>query len=138
MIEPPLPTALRILLVEDSPVLAQRLSELIRELGDSELVNVVDNEREASRIAGSGTVDVLILDLHLRQGTGFGVMRSALKMPHPPISVVLTNYALPIYRQEAFTLGARYFLDKAREFDRLGDVLREVAAERAQERAQPL
>ena len=116
-------------------MLAQRLSELIHELGDSELVDVVDNEPEASRIAGSGAVDVMILDLHLRQGTGFGVMRAALKMHHPPIAVVLTNYALPTYRQEAFSLGARYFLDKAREFERLGDVLREVAADRQQHHA---
>jgi CheY-like chemotaxis protein len=44
-----------------------------------------------------------------------------------PSVIVLTNYALPQYRTQARTLGAQYFLDKASEFDRLPEVIQEIA-----------
>ena len=116
-------------MVEDSNVLAERLSELLGQIPDVTLVERVDNESDAIRIARSQSIDVLILDLHLRQGTGFGVLRALAAGPHAAVAtIVLTNYALPQYRRTAGELGARYFLDKAREFDRLPEVLREIAA----------
>jgi hypothetical protein len=43
--------------------------------------------------------------------------------------VVLTNYDLPEYKSAAAALGATHFLDKARDYGRLGDVLREICLE---------
>ena len=118
---------LKVLLVEDSPILADRLRELIDQLSDIELVDTVDNEKSAVQAATGGRVDAIILDLHLRQGTGFGVLRSIKGATPMPVVVVLTNYALAQYQREARLLGARYFLDKAREFERIPQVLQEIA-----------
>jgi CheY-like chemotaxis protein len=118
---------LTILLVEDSAVLADRLSEILRRIPGITLVNAVDSERAAVATATEHPVDVIILDLHLRQGTGFGVLRALAKQPGKAVAIVLTNYALPQYQRAAKELGVRYFLDKAREFERLPDVLREIA-----------
>jgi two-component system OmpR family response regulator len=118
---------LQILLVEDSAVLAERLSELLNHIPGVNLVDTVDNERAAVAIARSQAIDVMILDLHLRQGTGFGVLRALADQPRRTVAVVLTNYALPQYQRAARALGVRYFLDKAREFERIPDVLREIA-----------
>jgi CheY-like chemotaxis protein len=118
---------LQILLVEDSAVLAELLSELLHHTPGVNLVDTVDNERAAVAIALSQPIDVLILDLHLRQGTGFGVLRALANQPRRTVAVVLTNYALPQYQRAARALGVRHFLDKAREFERIPDVLREIA-----------
>src|SRR6267154_5275887 len=72
---------LRILLVEDSAVLADRLTELLHYIPGVQLVDTVDNELAAVRIALSQPIDVMILDLHLRQGTGFGVLRALAHQP---------------------------------------------------------
>jgi DNA-binding NarL/FixJ family response regulator len=69
---------------------------------------------------------VLILDLHLRQGTGFGVMRALSTSALKPRIIVLTNYDLPEYKSAAIALGATHFLDKARDYGRLPEVLREM------------
>ena len=118
---------LTILLVEDSAVLADRLTEILHRIPGVTLVDAVDSERAAIAITLAQSIDVMILDLHLRQGTGFGVLRSLADHPSKPVAIVLTNYALPQYQRAARELGVRYFLDKAREFDRLPDVLREIA-----------
>ncbi|MGO8975502.1 MAG: response regulator [Steroidobacteraceae bacterium] len=117
---------LRVLLVEDSKVLTERLTEAIRQIPEVELVGIADTEVAAIAAATCETVDVIILDLHLKQGTGFGVMRALVGRPCKPRIVVLTNYDLPEYKNAAIALGATHFLDKARDYGRLGDVLQEI------------
>jgi two-component system OmpR family response regulator len=119
--------SLRVLLVEDSPVLTEHLTEAIQQITDVSLIGTADTEAAAVAAVKSESVDVIILDLHLRQGTGFGVMRAlAMKQP-PPRIIILTNYDLPEYRKAALALGATYFLDKARDYDRLPEVLHEIS-----------
>ena len=119
--------SLRVLLVEDSPVLTEHLTEAIQQITDVSLIGTADTEAAAVAAVKSESVDVIILDLHLRQGTGFGVMRAlAMKQP-PPRIIILTNYDLPEYRKAALALGATYFLDKARDYNRLPEVLHEIS-----------
>lgn len=120
---------LRVLLVEDSKVLTERLSEAIKQIADVELVGTADTEAEAVAAVKKQAVDVIILDLHLKQGTGFGVMRGLAAGSSKPRIVVLTNYDLPEYKNAAMALGATHFLDKARDYGRLPDVLHQICAE---------
>lgn len=113
---------LRVLLVEDSIILADRIRELLGQMQDVVLVSTVSDEKSAIAAARAGSIDVMILDLQLRQGTGFGVLR-ALGADRP-IAVVLTNYEIPAYRMRAQELGVEYFLNKSLDYDRLPDVIR--------------
>ncbi len=120
--------SLSVLLVEDSAVLVERLSEILTGISGLDLAGVVDTESAAIRIVGDGAIDVMLLDLHLRQGTGFGVLRAIARQPKRPVVVVLTNYDLAEYRRAATALGAEYFLDKARDLEQLPDVLDDIRA----------
>ncbi|MBS0580478.1 MAG: response regulator [Proteobacteria bacterium] len=124
--------SLRVLLVEDSSLLAARLGELIRRLPDVDLVDTVETEAAAVERISEVVPDVLILDLHLRVGSGFGVLRSLAKdgRARRPKIVILTNYGLPEYRREAETFGVEAFLDKSRDYFRLPGLLRDFARER--------
>jgi two-component system, OmpR family, response regulator len=117
---------LRVLLVEDSKVLTERLSEAIGQVPGVELVATADTEMGAVSAFKLASPDVIILDLHLKQGTGFGVMRALANGSRRPRVVVLTNYDLPEYKNAAVALGATHFLDKSRDYGRLGDVLLEI------------
>jgi two-component system, OmpR family, response regulator len=121
--------ALRVLLVEDSSLLADRLAELIRRLPDVDLIATVDSEAAAVRSVNNSTPDVMILDLHLRAGSGFGVLRAlgrGTTGPRPKI-IILTNFGLPEYRREAETFGVEAFLDKSRDYHRLPTLLSSFA-----------
>jgi DNA-binding NarL/FixJ family response regulator len=120
--------SLRVLLVEDSKVLTERLTEAIRQISDVELVGTADTEAAALAAIKREPVDVIILDLHLKQGTGFGVMRALASAQMKPRIIVLTNYDLPEYKNAAIALGATHFLDKARDYGRLPEVLHEICA----------
>jgi two-component system, OmpR family, response regulator len=122
---------LRVLLVEDSPVIRGLITQIIDEVPGVRVADSVESERDAIEAIGRLGIDVVILDLQLRKGTGFGVLRALRDMPNKPVVVVLTNFALNSYRETAFALGARDFLDKSRDYDRLPDILTEIASSQA-------
>jgi DNA-binding NarL/FixJ family response regulator len=119
--------SLKVLLVEDSEVLAARLTEAVHQITAVNLIGTADTEAAAIDIVQREPVDVIILDLHLRQGSGFGVMRALARASLKPKIIVLTNYDLPEYKNAALALGATHFLDKARDYGRLPDVLHEIS-----------
>jgi DNA-binding NarL/FixJ family response regulator len=129
-------SSLRVLLAEDSTLLAARLTELIGRLPDVELIGTVDCEADTLSHVAADTPDVLILDLHLRSGSGFGVLRalsrsaSAARRTRPKI-VILTNFGLPEYRREAEAFGVEAFLDKSRDYFRLPSLLTDFARDRS-------
>ena len=118
--------ALRVLLVEDSRVLAERLRESLDGLEQVEVVGSVADETSAVMAARENHVDVIILDLQLKEGTGFGVVQR-LGKTRPKI-IVFTNYMLPEYQRLASSLGIEYFLNKSIDYERLPQLLAEIGA----------
>ena len=118
---------LRVLLVEDSPLLVQRIVELVSELPNVRLVDTAGSESEAMSRIDAGNIDAVILDLQLHTGSGFGVLRALHARAEAPPVIVFTNFAITAYRDSALALGATHFLDKSRDYDRLPGVLRELS-----------
>jgi len=121
---------LRVLLVEDSPLIRERLAESLVDPGRIEIVGDADSEAAAIALVQSSQWDALVLDLQLKSGTGLGVLRALKTIRRPNTSViVLTNYAFPQYRAKSLSMGADFFFDKAREYHRVREVLDSLAAQ---------
>lgn len=114
-------TMLRVLLVEDSRRLAERIRELIELNEDAKVVQTVADEAAAVEAVRSGEIDLVVLDLQLKTGTGFGVLEQ-LGRERPPV-VILTNFAIPKYEAHARALGVEHFLDKSRDYERLVEIV---------------
>jgi DNA-binding NarL/FixJ family response regulator len=112
---------LRVLLVEDSPRLAERIRELIELNEGTRVVKTVADESSAVEAIRAGNIDLIVLDLQLASGSGFGVLEQ-LGSDRPPV-VVLTNYTLPQYETHARAFGVEHFLDKSRDYERLVDIV---------------
>ena len=119
---------LRVLLVEDSPVIRDLIAEILNAVPGVTVAESAESESDAIDAVRRLDVDVVILDLQLRRGTGFGVLQAMHGLPRKPAVVVLTNFAIGSYRERALALGAREFLDKSRDYDRLPAILTEIAA----------
>jgi two-component system OmpR family response regulator len=114
--------------VEDSPRIAERVRELLLQEEGVRVLDTVSDESSALRALTEQAVDVLILDLQLKVGTGFGVLEALGSQR--PLTIVMTNYALPQYRERARQLGVDHFLNKAMEFERLSDIMAGMRASR--------
>ena len=67
---------LHVFLVEDSPIIRERLTESLSTPGRIEVVGHADTEHGAVAALKSTEWDVLVLDLQLKQGTGLGVLKA--------------------------------------------------------------
>lgn len=122
---------LRVFLVEDNPMISDRLVESLTATGRIDVVGRAETEHDAVEALGSTPWDALLLDLQLRNGTGFGVLRAVGKSrPEGAKILVLTNHAIPMLRERSLAMGADAFLDKAHEYDRAVDLLVDLAQAR--------
>lgn len=109
---------LRILLIEDSVLLQERLIEMLTQPGVMRVTGTAATEREALERIDSGEYDVLLVDVELREGSGIGAIGHARARysERQPLIIVLTNYPLAAVRTRCLAAGADHFLDKMRQF----------------------
>jgi DNA-binding NarL/FixJ family response regulator len=112
--------------VEDSRVLAERLRESLDGIDNVEVVGAVADESAAVAAVRAQSPDVIVLDLQLKEGTGFGVMQR-LGASRPKV-IVFTNYMLPEYQRLAESLGVEHFLNKSLDYERLPQLIQEMGA----------
>ena len=115
-----------IFIVDDLPSMRDRLTELVGDLPDVEVVGSAGTPADA--IAGilSTHPACVLLDYQLIGGTGVDVLRAVHAQSPETVFVVLTNHPDPQYRRACMDAGADHFFDKSTEFDRIGDVIRKL------------
>ena len=119
---------LRVFLVEDSASVRERLDDFLSEPGKVEMIGFAATEADAVRELRTLPVDVAIVDLNLKEGTGLGVIESirALHATAPPTIIVLTNYAFPEFETACLERGADYFFDKSTQFGAVKVLLQSI------------
>lgn len=120
---------MKVYLVEDSPVLRDRVMESIAEDEAVAVVGYADTEDAAVTGIAAAAPDAIILDIQLKRGNGLNVLRrlARLGLARLPTVIVLTNYAEPEFRRRAIEAGCDFFFDKSSEFDRVARVLGALA-----------
>lgn len=118
---------MRVFIVEDSPVIRERLAESVTSPGRIEVVGYAESEAAALEALRGCEWDAVILDLQLREGNGLRVLKALRTAKAGKLVIVLTNYAFPQYRARSHELGADYFFDKSREYHRVREVLEQRA-----------
>jgi len=114
-------------LVEDSEIMSTLLQELLEGNGAS-IVGHADSARTAIADVGRVKPDVVVVDIALRQGNGFDVLKaiSGDADAKRPMLIVLTNFTLKSYRSAAKRFGADLFLDKSNEIPELMRLVRSL------------
>lgn len=122
----------RVFLVEDSPAIRETLAHSLESSGQLTIVGHAETADDACKALEITAADAVIVDLHLRQGTGFDLLTRLKGVPALShlVKIVLTNYAAKTFRDRCMVLGANYFFDKSLEFDQVIDVLHGLAASR--------
>jgi DNA-binding NarL/FixJ family response regulator len=115
--------------VEDSPIIRDRLTESISTSGRIEIIGHADTEQQAIESLRQLDCDAVVLDLRLREGNGFNVLKALRVAAGVRVTIIVfTNYSLPQFRTRSLALGADYFFDKGHESDRVREVLEEMAS----------
>ncbi len=121
---------IRVLLVEDMLHLRGVVTDLLRSLGDFQVVAQASTEAEAKLWLeeNAGGWQLAIVDLILEQGTGMGVIGKCRDTSPRGRVVVLSDYATPGIRKHCMKLGAHAVFQKSDEVQAFVDYCAAMAA----------
>jgi CheY-like chemotaxis protein len=116
---------LQVMLVEDSHIISDLISENLARIPKLELLGIAETESEALTMLQAQPCDVLILDIQLRQGNGINLLRilSADPAYAQTVKIVLSNHVSGTYRRICEQYGVQFFFDKTSEFPQLQRLL---------------
>jgi two-component system OmpR family response regulator len=111
---------LRVFLIEDAVKIRVMLIEILQQTGQIEVVGFAEGETDALLQLRSKEWDVAIVDLGLREGTGFGVLTGLKKdkKTYGKLFMFSGNDSGAL-RDRCVALGAEGFFDKSRDIDAL-------------------
>lgn len=124
---------LKVFLIEDSALLQELLGSMLSELEGVEYCGCADGEAQALQRLAEAPVDLVIIDIQLKQGSGIGVLGAlqAGDQYGKPYKVVLTNYAHATMRQRCERFGMDAFFDKSLDLDQLIDYVIDAAQQKS-------
>jgi two-component system, NarL family, response regulator DevR len=118
---------IRILVVDDHPVVREGIVAILAAEPDFEVIGQAANGEQAIREASRSLPDVVVLDVRMPGSTGMEVC-TALMSKHPGMRVViLTCFPNENVMLSVFAAGARGFLVKESEPSVLRTAVRQVA-----------
>jgi DNA-binding NarL/FixJ family response regulator len=118
---------IRVLIVEDHPVMAEALSALLEREEDVEVVAVATNVRDALQLVTEATPDVILADFRLPDGTGADIA-AAVRHRRPRPSVLLLSAIDTVAALlAAVEAGAKGYLLKSRTAPEVLDGIRRAA-----------
>ncbi len=117
---------LKIITVDDSPVIANRLKLLLCDIQEVEWLGNAECIPNALAAIEETRPHVVILDIHLshdKPKNGIDLLFQ-LKKTYPEMKVImLTNLSDEKYREMCSSYGADYFFDKSNDFDKIPGTL---------------
>lgn len=117
---------MKLLIVDDSVLIRERVVSLIEESNDIEIVEQAKNCKEAIHYITNNSYDIVILDISLPDGSGLFVLKKIKQYKPETRVIMLTNYPFLQYKTKCKELGAEYFLHKLNDFNRIPDVIRSL------------
>src|SRR5947209_1458629 len=119
-----------ILIVDDEKHTRDGLRRLLEDQYDT---YVAEDIRGAMDVLEREPIDVLITDLRLGGEDGMTLIERALKLPHPPISIMMTAYGTVDTAVEAMKRGAYDFVTKPLNLDKVEMLIARALASRKME-----
>ncbi len=124
----PVPAPIRIMLVDDHPIVRIGLAALIGTLPGMETVAQAGNGREAIALHKEHQPDVTLMDLRLPDLSGVEVIRAIRTVSPDARFIVLTTYEGDEDIHQALQAGARGYIIKGLPHDLLADAIKRVHA----------
>ncbi|MBA2555742.1 MAG: response regulator transcription factor [Chloroflexi bacterium] len=118
---------IRVLLVDDHPVVLGGLGAALQEQDGIDVVARVASRKEAAQVLATLEVDVALVDIRLPDGSGLDLISTPLPSANPAW-IVLSSFDNPQYVVAAVKLGAAGYLLKTAPLQKIVDAVRAVAA----------
>jgi two-component system, NarL family, response regulator len=103
---------IRVLIVDDHPVVRAGLTSLLRKENGLKVVGTAHNGEVGLDMIRRSSVDVILLDLRMPKIGGIDFLGTLRKIESPPAVLILSSYAYEEEIYRALKAGARGYLSK--------------------------
>jgi DNA-binding NarL/FixJ family response regulator len=117
---------IRVLCVDDHPIVREGLTSLVTLQPDMEIVGAAESGAEALRMFREKKPDVTLIDLRLRDTTGFDLIRDILSLSSSARTIVLTSFEGDADIERALAAGAKGYVVKGMLREELLQAIRAV------------
>jgi DNA-binding NarL/FixJ family response regulator len=125
-----MPKKVRILIVDDHPMMRAGLSATIADDPSLEVCGEADGVNSALSLIQAARPDLAIIDIALKQGHGIDLVKD-VKTRYPNIKMlVLSTYQESLYGERALRAGAMGYLNKQQAGENLFDAIHAILAGR--------
>jgi DNA-binding NarL/FixJ family response regulator len=117
---------IQILHVEDSTAMIALVKQMMINIENIQTIEAAYTDFQAKEILGKQTIDVAILDIHLKEGNGISLLKW-IRQNHPSIVVIMfSNHSDSLFRSAVAKAGADYFFDKSTEFEQIPKIINKL------------
>lgn len=119
----------RVLIVETSTVIIQRLRDLVSESLNVEAIDISTSYSDASKKIRRNEPGIVLLDLAPEKDS-IKLLREIKKERPEIVVIVLSDTADERIKDQCEQLGAEYFFDKYKEFEKIPGVIQQITSGR--------
>ena len=117
---------IRILIVDDHPVVRHGLSNLLSSHPDFEIVAEAEDGAQVIPLLAAHKTDIILLDIQMKGKSGIDVASQVIRS-YPQVKIIiLTTYDDPSYVDQALEAGVHGFLLKSASHETFPDSIRAV------------
>jgi DNA-binding NarL/FixJ family response regulator len=117
---------MNIFIADNSDSVRLRISELLSEFPQVEIIGQARNTIEALTKLEHLHPDLLILDIRMPGGSGLDILRKVKAEKNGTTVIMLTNAPFPQYKKVCRQLGADFLLNKSFELKNMTEILRRL------------
>ncbi|WP_433969229.1 response regulator [Tunturiibacter gelidiferens] len=119
---------IRILCIDDHPIVRDGLISIVTLQPDMEIVGAAGSGAEGLSMFRDLKPDITLVDLRLRDTTGFDLIRNILKLSPSARAIVLTSFEGDVDIERALAAGAKGYVVKGMVREELLQAIRAVHA----------
>ncbi|RYY71988.1 MAG: response regulator [Chitinophagaceae bacterium] len=129
---------IKILIVDDSNIVTERLSVIISEIPCVGPVLISNSFNQAVELINVELPDAILVDIQLPGKNGIELL-GFIKSTYPQIkTIVVTNRASAYYKDLCQEMGADGFIDKSTEFEKIPAIIEMLCCTESSETTIPL
>lgn len=118
---------MKVLIIDNSVEITVRLKDFLLDIASIDSIDIAYSIHKARTLFVTIQPEVVIMDLHLTEGSSIDLIRFFDQQNPKPCIIVMSSYPYHDVRMHCLNAGAHYFLSKTDEFFQMTSIIKNLS-----------